>query len=87
MQTKTEDQIQAELIEKLEREQWLALPATQAFLRGITDKQKQLHIRAENLVEIDDAFVLSMLTKETQTLTKVLNYARRSNYSTDTSLK
>lgn len=80
---KTVEQVERDLVEKLERDKWLTDSHTIEFLKGLEAEQKRLYKILENLVDTNDPQRITLLGKETQTLTKVLNYARKNRYSTD----
>lgn len=67
---------------KLLHQEWLRDSQTKEFLAFMESRIKENTECLNNLVDsCDSTYTRTLLTKETQTLTKLLNYARRKSYS------
>ena len=63
-------------------QEWLRDSQTKEFIAYLDSIIKENIERLNNLVDsADSSYTRTLLTKETQTLTKVINYARRKSYS------
>lgn len=83
LEARSREQFQQEQ-HKLLHQEWLKESPTLSLLKFLESRVRELHVQNMNLIDSEDsAWTRTMLVKETQTLTKVINYVRREQYTAE----